>query len=364
VTWITAGYGANLYGHELGHNFGNHHASFVNCGSVPIADSGCTVFEYGDIYDMMGLSNGYFDAMHKEALSWLSGTQIQTVTSDGVYQLIPIESQVPSLKALKIQRKTNDYLYVEYRQPIGSDINFPVNSNVFTGALLRTIAPDNDVKSYLIDPTPAADVLSSALTVGSTFTDPASNTTVKVLSRNSETLSVEVHLGQTDFTAPQVQITSPANGDTVPLSTTLSATASDNVAVTKVEFRRLVGIGQNGYLGTVTSAPYNLDVTFPMTGAHSIYAKAYDAAGNVTQTSFMQINVTENPQAVCGDVNGDGLVDVSDVVALIGYIFNGGSINNLSVADVNGDGLVDISDVVHLITYIFNGGSAPQCTVK
>jgi len=63
---------------------------------------------------------------------------------------------------------------------------------------------------------------------------------------------------------------------------------------------------------------------------------------------------------LCGDANGDGSVDISDVVYLIAYIFAGGSAPSpLLAGDANCDHMVDISDVVYLIAYIFSGGSAP-----
>ena len=63
---------------------------------------------------------------------------------------------------------------------------------------------------------------------------------------------------------------------------------------------------------------------------------------------------------VCGDANGDGAVDISDAVHLIGYIFAGGLPPNPTlVGDVNCDSATDISDVVYLIGYIFGGGPSP-----
>jgi hypothetical protein len=63
---------------------------------------------------------------------------------------------------------------------------------------------------------------------------------------------------------------------------------------------------------------------------------------------------------VPGDANGDGTVDISDVVYLIAYIFSGGSPPSpLLAGDANCDSMVDISDVVYLIAYIFSGGLAP-----
>lgn len=58
-----------------------------------------------------------------------------------------------------------------------------------------------------------------------------------------------------------------------------------------------------------------------------------------------------------GDANGDGSVDISDVVVIVNYILNDGSVSGQFVfenADVNNDGAVDISDVVGVVNLILN----------
>jgi len=68
---------------------------------------------------------------------------------------------------------------------------------------------------------------------------------------------------------------------------------------------------------------------------------------------------------ICGNASGDGIVDISDVVYLIAYIFSGGSAPSPKLAgDANCDSIVDISDVVYLIAYIFSGGQAPCAGCK
>ena len=60
--------------------------------------------------------------------------------------------------------------------------------------------------------------------------------------------------------------------------------------------------------------------------------------------------------SLVGDVNGDGNVDISDVVGLVNIILSDGTDENSS-ADVNGDGNVDISDVVALVNIILSDDS-------
>jgi predicted outer membrane repeat protein len=59
-----------------------------------------------------------------------------------------------------------------------------------------------------------------------------------------------------------------------------------------------------------------------------------------------------------GDVNADGIVNVSDVFYLINYLFAGGAAP-LRDGNVNGDATVNVSDVFYLINYLFAAGPAP-----
>jgi hypothetical protein len=91
-----------------------------------------------------------------------------------------------------------------------------------------------------------------------------------------------------DTVAPNVEITSPGSGATVRRSTSLTimATASDNVAVTKVEFY------VNGKLTcTDTSAAYSCTWIVPRGRniPYALQAKAYDASGNVRLSAIVSV---------------------------------------------------------------------------
>lgn len=62
-----------------------------------------------------------------------------------------------------------------------------------------------------------------------------------------------------------------------------------------------------------------------------------------------------------GDANDDGIVDVSDVVALAKWLFGvGPSIPCDDAGDVNDNGVLDaVMDPMTLLTYLFQGGAAP-----
>ena len=105
--------------------------------------------------------------------------------------------------------------------------------------------------------------------------------------KSSAPVSLVVNI---EVTPPTVSITSPASGTTYTTAqtVTISASASDNVGVTRVEFR------DGGVLrGTDTAAPYSFSWGFTSAnnGTHSWTAQAYDAAGNNKLSSTVNLTV-------------------------------------------------------------------------
>ena len=83
-------------------------------------------------------------------------------------------------------------------------------------------------------------------------------------------------------------------------------------------------------------------------------------AGRVCAASCSPL-VLSYVQYMCGDADSNDLVNISDAVKIINYIFVGGPAPYPTIsADVDSNGLVTISDAVYLINYIFAGG-APPC---
>ena len=63
---------------------------------------------------------------------------------------------------------------------------------------------------------------------------------------------------------------------------------------------------------------------------------------------------SEKPVFTRGDVNGDGIVNINDVTALVDLLLGGGAITS-PVADCNQDGTVNINDTTALIDYLLSG---------
>jgi plastocyanin len=60
---------------------------------------------------------------------------------------------------------------------------------------------------------------------------------------------------------------------------------------------------------------------------------------------------------VRGDSSGEGVVDISDAVAILGFLFLGGTIRPCADAlDANDDGIVNIGDPVFILNFLFTGG--------
>jgi len=64
-----------------------------------------------------------------------------------------------------------------------------------------------------------------------------------------------------------------------------------------------------------------------------------------------------------GDVNADRVIDASDLVYVLNYLFVDGPapVPILQVGDVTCDGVIDAADLVYLINYLFISGPPPSC---
>jgi len=81
---------------------------------------------------------------------------------------------------------------------------------------------------------------------------------------------------------------------------------------------------------------------------------AFASMGQVIDTTYHLAPPTR------GELNGDGVIDVFDVIASIDMIFSGAPMpDSPELLDVNCDEVPDVFDVIYLIDYAFSGGPAP-----
>ncbi|MBI5868320.1 MAG: HYR domain-containing protein [candidate division Zixibacteria bacterium] len=100
---------------------------------------------------------------------------------------------------------------------------------------------------------------------------------------------------------------------------------------------------------------------FPI-GTTTVTCVATDASGNADTCRFLVAVHCVCPKQ--GDINGDGVIDVFDVIQVIGIAFSGYADPfdpgcPITRGDVNNNGIVDVFDVIYLISTAFQNGPFP-----
>lgn len=151
-----------------------------------------------------------------------------------------------------------------------------------------------------------------------------------------------------DTTKPTTAITSPAAGATVSGSLNVSATATDNVGVTKVELY----IDGTLQLNPDTTSPYSftVDTTKLSNGSHSLTTKAYDAAGNVGTSAAVAITVqqpscTVTPDPSLGVVNQTVSIPQTGTYVVWSRIKAPDTTNNSYYLQIDGGCPINVGDL-------------------
>ncbi|HYY70598.1 MAG TPA: Ig-like domain-containing protein, partial [Terriglobales bacterium] len=116
-----------------------------------------------------------------------------------------------------------------------------------------------------------------------------------------------------DTTPPTVAITSPANNASVSGTVTVSASASDNVGVAKVEF-----YVDGALLTTSASSPYTAvwNTNTVLLGTHTLTAKAYDLSNNSTISGAVSVNAVDTIPPTVAIINPANNASVSGTVSV------------------------------------------------
>jgi subtilisin family serine protease len=158
-------------------------------------------------------------------------------------------------------------------------------------------------------------------------TDLAGNT------KTSTVINVTV-----DSTPPQVSLSAPANGAFVTGTLAVSAVATDNIGISKVEF-----YSDNVLLTTDTNSPYgfNWNSTTVTEGAHTLYAIAQDTFGLRTTSAGVAITVDNTAPTVA-----------------ITSPANGATVPRNSLVNIN----ANASDNIGVVKVEFFAGNTLTCT--
>jgi glycosidase len=113
-----------------------------------------------------------------------------------------------------------------------------------------------------------------------------------------------------DLTPPSVVLNFPISGSTVSGSTLVSGTASDNVAVAKVEVNVDGGTWITG-AGT-TSWSFSLNTQNLLNGQHTIFARATDGSGNLSSIPSVTVRVFNVPGSYLARISAGDPVNATN----------------------------------------------------
>ena len=243
--WINGKNTTLVFGHELGHNLGLRHTGSLACSGVAVGGM-CSVYEYGDLFGIMGNANPMHpNAAQKLSLAWIgTNTVITHYTGNGTYVLNPIETAGGSVYAVTIPAAQNRTYWLEYRQPIGFDAalsGYPNNglqvrlASPFESLCGTCDATSNDTQ--LLDMTPAtpATFTDAALVVGQSFFDPDHGLNISVVSATASGLTVQVN-GPVGGNTTSTVVTSSLNPATFGVSLTFTANVTGSAPTGSVTF--------------------------------------------------------------------------------------------------------------------------------
>jgi CD109 antigen len=140
--------------------------------------------------------------------------------------------------------------------------------------------------------------------------------------------------------------------------------ASKTVSRADVAGRKVIFYVDGLKTGSPMEFTFQVKALYPVRSEPPI-SKAYEYYDPAVQATTRGAGLVVNgagPRAfVRGDVNSDGKIDLTDVVAALGFLFQGhpASIECPRSADIDDSGRLDVSDPIYLLKYEFMGGAAP-----
>ncbi len=225
------------------------------------------------------------------------------------------------LSAAEIQTDMNTPLEADNIAPTVS-LTAPVAGNVSGTINVDATASDNvavaGVQFLLDGANLGAEDLASPYTISwNTTTASNGNHTLTAKARdasgNTTTSAPIIVSVNNDVTAPTVSISAPVAGD-VSGTININATASDNTGVAGVQFLLDgVNLGAEDVL-----APYTIswNTTTVTDGNHTLTAKARDAAGNITTSAGVIVNVSNDTQAPTVNITAPVAGNVSGTISI------------------------------------------------
>jgi immune inhibitor A len=325
-----------------------------------------------------GQSPAHMSAWCKKRMGWLPANQL---TSDVLNCPIDqVETNQVCFKLGNSLMPSSEYFLVENRQLTGFDSYLPgcgiaiwhiddtqtSNSND-SHRWVDLEEADNNPPSQASDLWTYTKTFSGASAPNSnTYSGVATMVGVKVLSTAcAQTMNADLKIGDSDGDGVR------DNVDNCPSIANTNQLDTDGDSVGDVcdacPLDRLNDADHDGICGNIDNCPTIANANQLDTDGDSVgnVCDNCPTIANPLQTDSDHNGIGDACDYVCGDASSDRIVDVSDCVYLIAYIFSGGkSPSPLASGDANCDSAVDISDTVYLLAYIFSGGVAPCAACK
>ena len=98
------------------------------------------------------------------------------------------------------------------------------------------------------------------------------------------------------------------------------------------------------------------EVQFKFIASDEYFDGDNGSGGSIIEAAIDDFNIFVFEGSSCnneiGDPNGDGVINVLDIVLMISYILETGTLPEICSADLNGDGLVNVLDIVLVVNMI------------
>ena len=100
-------------------------------------------------------------------------------------------------------------------------------------------------------------------------------------------------------------------------------------------------------------SPYGLDHYLVILDYNGNYIDDIDvfSLGNSEKSQIRSILEEYYQQSIIGDVNGDSVINVQDIVLTVNFVMSG---EYNSAADLNSDGVTNVLDIVQIVNIILN----------
>ena len=206
--WVNGWTQTDVWAHELGHNFGLGHANRATCTSgaarvsLTLPISGCTVTEYADRADVMGIALTMATGNLNTAMADFLGLATVVRPVPGVTTVVDLQplASVNAVRSVAVP-VAGGTVYVDFRPATGRDVRMPAWAGVQVH--LRTPASGGVPVTYLLDMVPGTvtPFTSPALPAGAAWAIPG---TTQILSVTRVGATATVSVGPTAVASPGV----------------------------------------------------------------------------------------------------------------------------------------------------------------